>query len=119
MNAKLLYAVPVLLSAGFFLFQAQIVSSQTFRARDPGVRGGDPGAGGPIAGLSATERAFFHAGKDEFEQVDPADEGLGPRMNLDSCGGCHAQPAVGGTSPSVNPQVAFANSLGATNAVPS
>jgi CxxC motif-containing protein (DUF1111 family) len=119
MNAKLLYAVPVLLSAGFFLFQAQFVSSQTFRARDPGVRGGDPAAGGPIEGLSATEVAFFNAGKDEFEEVDPADEGLGPRMNLDACGGCHAQPAVGGTSPSVNPQVEFANRLGATNAVPS
>ena len=30
------------------------------------------------------------------------------RMNLDSCGGCHAQPAIGGSSPAVNPQVAFA-----------
>ena len=35
-------------------------------------------------------------------------DGLGPRMNLDGCAGCHAQPATGGTSPSVNPQVAFA-----------
>src|SRR6266850_2133249 len=119
MNTKRLYAIPVLLLAGFFLLQPQFVSSQLFRARDPGVRGGDPAAGGPIAGLSATEGAFFNTGKDEFEEVDPADEGLGPRMNLDSCGGCHAQPAVGGTSPSVNPQVAFANSLGATNGVPS
>jgi CxxC motif-containing protein (DUF1111 family) len=40
-------------------------------------------------------------------------------MNLDSCGGCHAQPAVGGTSPAVNPQVAFANAMGARNRVPS
>ena len=29
-------------------------------------------------------------------------------MNLGSCGGCHLQPALGGTSPPVNPQVAFA-----------
>ena len=36
------------------------------------------------------------------------DEGLGPRFNLDSCGGCHAAPAIGGTSPAVNPQVAKA-----------
>ena len=35
-------------------------------------------------------------------------DGLGPTMNLDSCGGCHAQPAAGGTSPAVNPQVALA-----------
>jgi CxxC motif-containing protein (DUF1111 family) len=30
-------------------------------------------------------------------------------MNLNGCGGCHSQPATGGTSPAVNPQVAFAN----------
>ena len=118
MNTKLLYAVPVLLLAGFFLFQAQFVSSQPFRARDPGVRGGDPGAGGPIAGLSATERALYYAGKDDFEEVEAAGEGLGPRLNLDGCSGCHSQPAVGGTSPPVNPQVAFASKLGATNRVP-
>ena len=40
-------------------------------------------------------------------------------MNLGSCGGCHSQPAVGGTSPPVNPQVAFANKNGANNTVPS
>ena len=39
-------------------------------------------------------------------------------MNLDSCGGCHAQPAIGGSSPAVNPQVAFANLSGGTDAVP-
>jgi CxxC motif-containing protein (DUF1111 family) len=27
---------------------------------------------------------------------------LGPRFNLDSCGGCHSQPAAGGTSPNAN-----------------
>ena len=36
-------------------------------------------------------------------------------MNLDGCGGCHSQPAIGGTSPAVNPQVAFANKDGASN----
>jgi hypothetical protein len=40
-------------------------------------------------------------------------------MNLDGCAGCHAQPASGGTSPAVNPQVAFAHKLGANNSVPS
>src|SRR5712692_5051028 len=40
-------------------------------------------------------------------------------MNLGSCGGCHLQPAVGGTSPAANPQVAFAAANGATNKVPS
>jgi CxxC motif-containing protein (DUF1111 family) len=122
MSGKLLYAVPVAGLIGFFLFQTQIVSSQTFqstlRAHDPGVRGGDPGAGGPIPGLTPAQLAFFNAGKEEFEEQDAVAEGLGPTMNLDSCGGCHAQPAVGGTSPAVNPQVAFASQLGAINNVP-
>ena len=32
---------------------------------------------------------------------------------------CHEQPAVGGTIPAVNPQVAFATKMNATNIVPS
>src|SRR5437588_11288075 len=44
--------------------------------------------------------------------------GLGPRFNGESCGQCHAQPAVGGTSPSANPQVAAATDQGATNQLP-
>jgi len=79
---------------------------------------GAPGAGDPITGLSATETAFFNAGKDDFAEEDGVPEGLGPTMNLDSCGNCHLQPAVGGTSPAVNPQVEFANKLGATNTLP-
>ena len=39
-------------------------------------------------------------------------------MNLDSCAGCHAQPAIGGSSPPLNPQVAFANQMGAANHLP-
>src|SRR5262249_53215281 len=93
-------------------------TSASFTARDPGVRGGPAGAGGPIAGLTFRQAEFFSAGLSEFAEVDGVDEGLGPRMNLDSCGGCHAQPAVGGTSPSVNPQVAFASKDGGTDQIP-
>src|SRR5204863_8645558 len=88
-------------------------------ARDPGVRSGAAGAGAPIAGLTATELALFNAGKDDFEEEEKAADGLGPTMNLDSCAGCHLHPAVGGTSPAVNPQVAFAGANGAKNTVPS
>ncbi len=88
-------------------------------AQDPGVRGGAAGGGGAIAGLSKTETDFFFAGQDAFQEVDSVPEGLGPRMNLDQCSGCHAQPAVGGTSPFVNPQVAFASKDGGTDFVPS
>ncbi len=92
---------------------------------DPGVRGGAPGAGGSIAGLTLKEGKFFATGQDAFVEVQSVqgaiagtEPGLGPRFNLDSCGGCHSQPAIGGTSPSVNPQFAVANKNGATNTVP-
>ncbi len=89
-----------------------------FLARDPGVRGGGPGAGAHLAGLTASQRVFFDVGRDEFREVDGLGEGLGPRFNLDSCVGCHSQPAVGGTSPALNPQVAVATAFGARNTVP-
>ena len=89
-----------------------------FLARDPGVRGGGPGAGAHLAGLTASQRVFFDVGRDEFREVDGLGEGLGPRFNLDSCVGCHSQPAVGGTSPALNPQVAVATAYGARNMVP-
>ena len=44
---------------------------------------------------------------------------MGPRFNAESCAQCHAQPAVGGTSPSTNPQIADATDQGADNQVPS
>jgi CxxC motif-containing protein (DUF1111 family) len=88
-------------------------------AKDPGVRGGAAGAGGSIPGLTANQIEFFLSGLDEFAEADDNEEGLGPRFNLDSCGGCHAQPATGGTSPAVNPQVAIATAFGAHNTVPS
>src|SRR5437773_6431608 len=88
-------------------------------ARDPGVRGGPAGAGGMLDGLTPTQQAFFVASQEEFEESDTLDEGLGPRFNLDGCAGCHSQPATGGTSPEVNPQVAVATAFGARNVVPS
>ena len=89
------------------------------RAKDPGVRGGNPGAGGAIAGVTITEHAFFELGLEDFNEAEDVADGVGPRMNLDGCGGCHSQPAVGGTSPAVNPQVAFASKDGGTDRVPS
>ncbi len=54
-------------------------------------------------GLTANELIFFDAGRDDFAEAEGVGDGLGPRFNLDSCGGCHLQPDIGGTSPSVNP----------------
>jgi len=111
-------------AASLFAFQATISSqSQTAaavtRAQDPGPRKDDKAAGGPIAGLTGQQNEYFNAGKADFAEAEEVDEGIGPRMNLDSCGGCHAQPAIGGTSPAVNPQVAFANLNGGKDKVPS
>ncbi|HXJ82339.1 MAG TPA: di-heme oxidoredictase family protein [Candidatus Methylomirabilis sp.] len=108
---------------------SQSVAVQTL-ARDPGVRCGDLGAGGMIGGLTADQMAFFTAGQTDFAEAESVPDGLGPRFNLDSCAGCHAQPAVGGTSPAPflprgpgcspapNPQVGVATFLGARNMVP-
>ena len=87
--------------------------------KDPGVRTGTDDAGGSIPGLTPNEEKFFQAGKAEFVESEGVGDGLGPRFNLDSCGGCHSQPAIGGTSPAVNPQVAVATAFGAKNKVPS
>jgi CxxC motif-containing protein (DUF1111 family) len=111
----LLCALPV---AVFFLSYGSIASSNHNSAKDPGVRPG-VSAGEPLPNLTASELYFFDAGKEDFEEVETIEDGLGPTMNLDSCVGCHLQPATGGSSPAVNPQVAFANSEGAANRVPS
>ena len=93
-----------------------------FNASDPGVRpdpqNGPKSAGGMISGLTPAEQALFAAGLEDFEAADNIASGLGPRVNLDSCQGCHVAPAVGGSSPAVNPQVAFATAFGAKNSVP-
>lgn len=88
-------------------------------AHDPGVRGGPAGAGGPIAGLTENEKAFFDQGLDDFAEREEVEDGIGPRFNGDGCGTCHAFPAVGGSSPPINPQVALATDEGANNVVPS
>lgn len=112
----------VLTVAGMAFIVAQVTiqsqMSTTFKADDPGVRVGAPGAGGALVGLSAAQLEYFDLGQEDFNETDDVAEGIGPRMNLDSCVGCHSQPASGGSSPSVNPQVAFATQDGGLDAVP-
>ena len=112
----------VSLSGWAFAQNASVATSNTTAPQgpaDPGVRGGAPGAGGPLPGLRPLEQAFFNAATGIFTEVETVPTGLGPRFNLDSCGGCHAQPASGGSSPPTNPQVAVATAKGASNVVPS
>ena len=94
---------------------------------DPGPRAGAAGAGGPLSGLSPDLQAFFNDALVDFMEVDSVSgsisgeggSGLGPTFNGNSCAQCHAHPAVGGSSPATNPQVALANLDGAQNTVPS
>jgi len=76
-------------------------------------------AGNPLTTLTTGERNLFDAGQVVFQEAEGVADGLGPRFNLDSCGGCHAQPSLGGSSPAVNPQVAVGTALGAKNTIPS
>ena len=77
---------------------------------DPGVRGGAAGAGAPFADLTDNEHSFFEVGLEDFEEAEGGEEWA--TLQLDGCAGCHL-PAVGGTSPAVNPQVAVATAFGA------
>lgn len=85
---------------------------------DQGVRGGEAGAGGPLAGLNADEREFFDDGLVKFLDIEAVPDGLGPRFNANQCAVCHSQPAIGGTSPAANPLPAIASLEGASNRVP-
>ena len=102
---------------------------------DPGPRGGPAGAGNYYQGLSAPQQQMFSQARAVFQEVDSvaggiageAGAGLGPAFNGNSCAMCHAQPAVGGSSPGLkskqnptgNPQIALAALHGATNKIPS
>jgi CxxC motif-containing protein (DUF1111 family) len=89
--------------------------------KDPGVRTGTANAGSPISSLNADEQEFFADGQTRFltfDTVTGTNNGLGPTFNSNSCGSCHAQPATGGTSPALNPQIAAASDDGASNTIP-
>ena len=55
-------------------------------------------AGDPLPGLAQGDRDRFAAGKEDFEEEETAEEGLGPVFNETSCARCHTDPAVGGGS---------------------
>jgi len=95
---RVLFVVTAFLLLGL----AQTLPAQ-LRAKDPGVRGGSPGAGGAISGLTGSEPDMFGTGLKDFSDEETVADGVGPRFNFVSCAGCHAHPAIGGSSPPVNP----------------
>jgi CxxC motif-containing protein (DUF1111 family) len=103
---------------------------------DPGVRAGGIDAGQPLASVAQTSGGseFFSNGLSRFQEIEVvkssnpnANIGLGPRFNENQCSSCHAQPAIGGSSPSAtaypnigpNPQTQVFNLDGANNTLPS
>jgi CxxC motif-containing protein (DUF1111 family) len=86
------------------------------------VRGGAPGAGGPLNNLTADETTFFQDGVTRFAEIEVVsggtNNGLGPRFNSNQCLSCHSQPAPGGSSPAQNLLIQIATLSGAKNAVP-
>jgi CxxC motif-containing protein (DUF1111 family) len=125
--------VGISVSAGLVMYegvtanvQAAQSAAQTTTARDPGVRTGPADAGSPLSSLSAEQIQYYLDGQSRFIEVDSVlgtaagepGTGLGPTFNSNSCGGCHSQPAMGGTSPRSNPQFAAAVDEGASNTIP-
>jgi CxxC motif-containing protein (DUF1111 family) len=120
--------------ARLWLSMIVVVNSGRLQAqKDPGPRSGAAGAGTAYPTLNVNEQLFFSRSSMTFAEVDSvsgkieAGSGLGPTFNGNSCAQCHAQPAVGGSSPGMkspqnpipNPQVLLAALDGATNVVPS
>ncbi len=63
---------------------------------------------------------MFDVGLVDFSEEEEVADGVGPRFNFVGCAGCHAQPAIGGTSPAVNPLFRVTEELGFTgNVMPS
>jgi len=96
---------------------------------DPGVQTDNRNAGGTLIDPANDPNgftSFFSDGLARFQEVESvsggANNGLGPRFNLNQCSGCHAQPAIGGSSAASNPQFqAISDGMvsGTTNSIPS
>jgi CxxC motif-containing protein (DUF1111 family) len=133
MKQSIRFFVTKRLSLLFFALAVSIVTTGAISQNngdndslDPGVRGGPPAVGGPRANLSANYQSMFGAAQLRFQEVDSVSgtmpnetgSGLGPGFNSNSCASCHAQPAVGGSSPAINPQVEVAGLDQASNQLP-
>jgi CxxC motif-containing protein (DUF1111 family) len=109
----------IVAGTGLVLLAAAAGAPAQTRPTDPGPRPTTGAEGAHINGLTTNQTAFFNASRTTFLATEALVDGLGPRFNLDSCGGCHSQPATGGTSPARNPQVGIATADGARNTLPS
>lgn len=53
--------------------------------------------GGPLPGLTESERNRWEEGYRQFTRIWTEAEGLGPAFNENSCNACHSDPVTGGT----------------------
>jgi CxxC motif-containing protein (DUF1111 family) len=113
-------------STALALFLAGTTLAQT----DPGVQSGNRGTGAALPSVLQNDNPgilqFFNDGQSRFQEVEVvsggANNGLGPRFNMNQCSSCHAQPAVGGSGVASNPQFQVINDgivNGSTNTIPS
>jgi CxxC motif-containing protein (DUF1111 family) len=104
------------------LVSSAIILGQSL-AIDPGPRQGAAGAGGFYTNLTSEAQAIETDITAAFTRVNTVSGtsggGLGPRFNSNSCAACHAQPAIGGSSPASNPLFSVYQAGGATNTMPS
>ncbi len=119
-----------LLAAALVGLLATMLANAQSGAKDPGVRTGKF-AGQSFYQLNpalvndtqSTNINFDFPGfKNVFFEVNNSavnPDGLGPGYSTDGCSVCHAQPAIGGSSPAVNPLFTMYNLNGATNVMPS
>ncbi|HLJ87608.1 MAG TPA: di-heme oxidoredictase family protein [Candidatus Angelobacter sp.] len=98
-----------LVSVAALVFAVALFTNMASAQSDPGVRSTTGiNAGQALASVTADANlsTFFTNGLAQFAEhqvVTGGDNnGLGPRFNLDGCGGCHSQPNIGGSSPSSN-----------------
>ena len=123
------------------LVLASTMLAQDKKARDPGPRPNPASAiPSPVPGLDQNEMALFNESllrvselegtcdtcAQQPQGVPPIDPdpknpfsplklvnsaGMGPVFNADQCFICHSQPAIGGSSPAVNPAQVIAHRL--------
>jgi CxxC motif-containing protein (DUF1111 family) len=118
-------------TSALFLLAIGIGVSADIVVSDPGPRGAPVGAGQFLPGLSGPLLAAAQDSQARFAENEIFSGGLGPLYNSGpngACSECHAQPAMGGSSPSAsaypylgpNPQATLDfNEGGAANVIPS
>jgi CxxC motif-containing protein (DUF1111 family) len=137
MNRRIRFGFQKRFSALFFILAVATAAAGALGQQqsssdvlDPGPRADSIDAGGFLLGLTAAQQAQAADGAMRFMESETFPGGLGPLYNsgtLHACGGCHAQPNMGGSSPSAsaypyigpNPQATEDyNAYSATNVIP-